>query len=79
VSPLSDYRIIGPLTYRGKEGCRDVTCTRRWDITDRCYGWHCVYCDEACSYQGHNCPASEAILGEAARLAADTSEEGQTR
>lgn len=66
---LDDYKLIGPLTYRGKEGCRSITCTRHQAVADRCYGWHCVYCDEPCSYQGHKCPASEAVLGEATRIA----------
>lgn len=71
---LSDYRILGPLTYRGKEGCQSVICTRHPDVPDRCFGWHCVYCDVPCSYQGHNCDAAKAILGEAERIAAEKSE-----
>ena len=65
---LDDYTLIGPVTYRGKEGCQFVMCTRRTDVSDRCFGWHCVYCDAPTSYQGHKCPASEAILGEARRI-----------
>lgn len=66
---LSDYRIIGPVAYQGKEGCRSVICTRRRGVTDRCFGWHCVYCDAPTSYQGHRCPAADAVLGEAERIA----------
>lgn len=72
-----DVRLIGPLTYRGKENCDSAICTRRvrgrengkliWDTT--CMGWHCSYCDEPCSYQGHPCDAAEAVLGEARRAA----------
>lgn len=68
---LDDYTIIGPLTYRGKKDCDSVICTRRFidgKMEPDCWGWHCVYCDEPCSYQGHKCPASEAILGESARI-----------
>jgi hypothetical protein len=68
---LDDYRIIGPLAYRGKEGCRNVTCTRM-DVTDStsaCYGWHCAYCDEPCSSMGHGCDAAKAILGAAEQIA----------
>jgi hypothetical protein len=64
---LDDYTLIGPLTYRGKVGCQNVTCTRHTDVKDRCYGWHCSYCDAPCSYQGHRCDAAEAVLGEARR------------
>lgn len=41
------------LAYGGKEGCTDVRCTR---YNDECVGWHCPYCDEPCSSQGHDCP-----------------------
>jgi hypothetical protein len=68
---LDDYKLIGPVAYRGKEGCRSVVCTRRTDDS-RCFGWHCTYCDEPTSYQGHRCPAAEAILGESERLAKET-------
>jgi hypothetical protein len=50
--------IVGPVAYRGKVGCTDVTCTR--SVTDdvRCFGWHCSVCDRPCSMQGHHggCP-----------------------
>lgn len=64
---MSDrYRIVGPVTYRGKPGCTDPTCTRL-DITDPvCFGWHCAYCDEACSQQGHDCDVADTILKAAA-------------
>jgi len=65
----------GPLAYRGKENCESVLCTRRtwmlegsgihWDTT--CSGWHCPYCDEPCSYQGHRCDAAETLLGSTER------------
>jgi hypothetical protein len=65
---LDGYTMIGPLAYRGKEGCESGTCTRR-NVSGEssCYGWHCSYCDEPCGCQGHRCDASEAILGEARR------------
>lgn len=37
--------------YRGKVGCRDLTCTRDGS-PDRCYGWHCLYCDGSSNCQG---------------------------
>ena len=79
---LDDYTLIGPLTYRGKVGCMNATCTRRSvdgfgpDIP--CFGWHCVYCDAPCSYQGHRCDAADAVL-EAARAAAVQPPEEQRR
>ena len=45
------------LAYQGKEGCRDVRCTRIGiGPASRCVGWHCPYCDEAVSMMGHDCP-----------------------
>lgn len=69
------YEVIGPLAYWGKVGCVNVTCTHMVtpegiDFTQACMGWHCSYCDAPCSSQGHRCDASEAILGEARRIAA---------
>lgn len=60
--------MIGPLAYRGKEGCQSVICTRLQPDSTSCYGWHCSYCDEPCSYQGHGCDAAEAVLAEARRI-----------
>lgn len=77
---MNEFQIIGPLAYQGKEGCEDARCTRRgitrnddgsFDIGE-CIGWHCSYCDEPCSSQGHRCDAAEAILGEARRIADET-------
>jgi hypothetical protein len=65
---IPGYQIVGPLAYRGKEGCQSATCTRRVDIAETCFGWHCSYCDQPCSSQGHRCDAAEAILGEARRV-----------
>ena len=69
---MNGLTILGPLAYQGKAGCVDMTCTRyftgRNEITG-CIGWHCSYCDKPCSSQGHRCDASQAILGEAKRLA----------
>lgn len=71
-----DFKMIGPLAYGGKKDCESVMCRRSggrgrlddgtWDFGE-CVGWHCSYCDEPTSYQGHNCDAAEAILGEARR------------
>jgi hypothetical protein len=69
---LDDYTVLGPIAYRGKKNCRSVTCTRFWEdgkMLPDCHGWHCSYCEAACSSQGHRCDAAEAILGEAARIA----------
>lgn len=68
---LSDYKIIGPLAYRGKKNCQSVTCTRFYEdgeMTKDCFGWHCSYCDEPCSSQGHNCNAAKVLLDESRRL-----------
>jgi hypothetical protein len=74
---IPGYKIIGPVAYQGKEGCDNPRCTRAhypdesgYLVADmsRCVGYHCVYCGEPCGSQGHKCPASEAILGEARRL-----------
>lgn len=68
-----EFTVIGPLAYRGKKDCRNATCTRMFHdggSSKDCIGWHCSYCDAPCSSQGHRCDASEAILGEARRLAA---------
>jgi hypothetical protein len=69
---VSEWTTIGPLAYCGKKGCTSVTCTRMFidgKISPDCRGWHCSYCDAPCGSQGHRCPASEAILGEARRIA----------
>ena len=71
------FTVIGPLAYRGKRGCKNVTCTHivvsvengRPIFDEACRGWHCSYCDAPCSYQGHRCDAAEAVLGEARRIA----------
>lgn len=68
---IVDGKPVGPLAYRGKKGCDAALCTREmvgrgedgapvW--AESCYGWHCSYCDEPCSYQGHGCEAATAIL-----------------
>lgn len=68
---IVDGRRQGPLAYRGKENCESVLCTRRtwtedgklrWDTT--CFGWHCSYCDEPCSYQGHGCDVADTLLAQ---------------
>jgi hypothetical protein len=64
---MSDYKVIGPLAYRGKEGCQSMICTRFFselgpDMTT-CYGWHCSYCDEPCGSQGHSCDAGDHAVG----------------
>lgn len=71
------YTMIGPLAYRGKPDCEDVRCTRMISpepphITPGCMGWHCSYCDQPCSSQGHRCDAADAILGEASRIAGES-------
>lgn len=67
-----DWKVIGPLAYVGKEGCQSGLCRSMPDGEGgyRCIGYHCSYCDEPCSSQGHGCDAANAILGEA-RKAAD--------
>ena len=59
----------GPLAYRGKGGCTSMLCTQMLDDTGtyHCYGWHCSYCDEPCSYQGHRCDVAETLLGSTER------------
>lgn len=77
MSEIGRYRIIAPLCYQGKEGCEDVRCTRAgftW-LDDgsvelgACIGYHCSYCDEPCSSQGHRCPASLAMIEAATKIA----------
>lgn len=45
--------------YRGKKGCKNITCTRDGN-PDRCYGWHCAVCDGPSNCQGDcsNCSPS---------------------
>lgn len=73
---MKGFKLIGPLAYGGKADCDSVTCRRvgvyrredgSWDLGE-CAGWHCSYCDAPTSYQGHNCDAAEAVLGEAKRI-----------
>lgn len=71
---IVDGQRRGPLAYRGKEDCNSVLCTRPTTWTANgvlfdpaCYGWHCSYCDEPCSYQGHRCDAAEILLGSTER------------
>jgi hypothetical protein len=70
---LDDFTLIGPVAYGGKEGCTNGRCRSMPDGAGGwiCVGWHCSYCDEPTSYQGHNCDAAEAILGEAKRIVAE--------
>ena len=73
---MSDMQMLGPLAYRGKKNCDDVTCTRLWadgKMSEDCYGWHCPYCDAPCSMMGHRCDAANAVLDEARRIAEDES------
>lgn len=72
---LSDYRMIGPLAYMGKDGCESSTCRRMFERGDDgtvifgpCMGWHCSYCDEPCSSMGHRCDASQTLLAASAKL-----------
>jgi hypothetical protein len=39
------------FAYRGKAGCRNIECTRDGS-PDRCYGWHCGWCDSPSNCQG---------------------------
>jgi hypothetical protein len=75
---LEDLTMIGPLTYGGKEDCTSGRCRSMPDGTGgwKCIGWHCVYCDEPTSYQGHNCDVAATLLGEARRQLGSTTEEG---
>jgi len=83
VSVEEGYRMIGPLAYMGKADCESSMCRRQvfrndageWEFGP-CSGWHCSYCDASCGQMGHRCDAANAILGEAARLAA-AGEDGQ--
>lgn len=65
------WTLIGPVSYEGKDGCQDPRCRVMSDGEGgwRCIGYHCCYCDEPCSYQGHGCDAADAALGEARRQA----------
>jgi hypothetical protein len=69
---IPGYTIIGPVAYQGKAGCDSPRCTRMFypdgSASEDCIGWHCVYCDEPCSSQGHKCDAGEALLAEARKI-----------
>lgn len=67
---LSDYRIIAPLAYIGKEGCRDVRCTQM-PGEDGCRGYHCSYCDQPCGCQGHGCDAAKTLIAATEREASN--------
>lgn len=60
-------KIIGPLAYAGKPDCQSARCRREPNVEGgwRCVGWHCSYCDQPCSSQGHRCDAADAILSAA--------------
>jgi hypothetical protein len=46
------------------EECDSITCTR---LNGKCIGWHCPYCTEPCSSQGHDCEGwTEGISAEEA-------------
>jgi hypothetical protein len=45
-------RSPGGVAYRGKFGCTDILCTRDLRESERCYGWHCLYCDGRSNCQG---------------------------
>lgn len=47
--------------YRGKPGCKSPLCTQDGN-PDRCYGWHCLYCDGTSNCQG-NCVRCEGNHG----------------
>jgi len=70
---MDEFTVIGPLAYQGKRGCTSMICTRRFFRTDGtfgdCIGWHCSYCDEPCSSQGHRCDVGDTLLAESERLA----------
>jgi hypothetical protein len=57
-------KIIAPLAYGGKPDCQDVRC-RRVPGEPGCMGWHCSYCDEPCSSQGHGCDAALTLIAAA--------------
>lgn len=51
-------------SYRGKFGCKDALCTHDLREPERCYGWHCLYCDGRSNCQGDcsntDCPGKAA-------------------
>lgn len=79
---IGGYTIIGPLCYQGKVGCEHPMCRHLvvgWEygkpiFDSRCHGYHCSYCDEPCSSQGHRCDAANAILGAAEEIAREERE-----
>lgn len=80
---IPGYRLIGPLAYQGKKGCTSPICSRMVLIaadgthkaSEDCRGYHCSYCDEPCSSQGHRCDAANAILGAAEEIAREEREQ----
>jgi hypothetical protein len=55
-----DEQPSGMLSYRGREGCESMECTRMPDGKGGtiCVGYHCPRCDGPCSSQGFcmRCP-----------------------
>src|SRR5690606_34482676 len=63
------FEVVAPVAYGGKEGCENIMCRRQIIPKDDgtvewgpCIGWHCSYCDEPTSYQGHNCDAAKTLI-----------------
>ena len=52
------FEVVGqPLSYQGKEGCRDWNCRQMHiggEYPGHCYGYHCTVCDKPSSMYGHN-------------------------
>lgn len=47
---------MGPLiAYQGREGCQSGVCRSIQNEAGEwiCVGWHCAFCHEPSSYQGH--------------------------
>lgn len=71
---IPGYTVIAPLCYQGKAGCQSALCTHMFVdgvMAESCIGYHCSYCDEPCSSQGHRCPASVAFIEAAERIHAE--------
>lgn len=73
MAELPGLRIIGPVAYQGKPDCMDPRCTRMIyreepHVRPGCIGYHCAYCDEPCSSQGHRCDASQTLLEASRKL-----------
>lgn len=57
---VGDWKLGPMIAYEGKADCTDPRCRRMVSpdqphVSAGCLGWHCAFCDQPCSSQGHDC------------------------